>query len=116
MGQDKWYLFNDAEVKPFDPTQIAMECFGGEMTVRLLSLTHTWVSIIAHKHVGLLSLMTTWVSYYRSQTRRSVLSLKTTWVCAIAQKHVDLYCVQYSGPFLLLTTGHASETKNVQIT
>ena len=31
-GQDKWYLFNDAEVKPFDPSQIAAECFGGEMT------------------------------------------------------------------------------------
>lgn len=31
-GQDKWYLFNDAEVKPFDPSQIATECFGGEMT------------------------------------------------------------------------------------
>ena len=27
------YLFNDAEVKPFDPGQIASECFGGEMTV-----------------------------------------------------------------------------------
>lgn len=31
-GQDKWYLFNDAEVKPFDPSQIASECFGGEVT------------------------------------------------------------------------------------
>ncbi|VDH93225.1 ubiquitin carboxyl-terminal hydrolase 34 [Mytilus galloprovincialis] len=31
-GQDKWYLFNDAEVKSFDPSQIAQECFGGEMT------------------------------------------------------------------------------------
>ncbi|CAG2161635.1 unnamed protein product [Oppiella nova] len=31
-AQDKWYLFNDAEVKPFDKTQIATECFGGEMT------------------------------------------------------------------------------------
>ncbi|XP_041355094.1 ubiquitin carboxyl-terminal hydrolase 34-like isoform X3 [Gigantopelta aegis] len=31
-GQDKWFLFNDAEVKPFDPCQIASECFGGEMT------------------------------------------------------------------------------------
>ncbi|KAL5008333.1 hypothetical protein ScPMuIL_013914 [Solemya velum] len=31
-GQDKWFLFNDAEVKPFDPSQIASECFGGEMT------------------------------------------------------------------------------------
>ena len=29
-----WYLFNDAEVKTFDPLQIAAECFGGEMTVR----------------------------------------------------------------------------------
>ncbi|XP_071450552.1 ubiquitin carboxyl-terminal hydrolase 34 [Hetaerina americana] len=29
---DKWFLFNDAEVKPFDPDQIAAECFGGEMT------------------------------------------------------------------------------------
>ena len=27
------YLFNDAEVKPFDHCQIAAECFGGEMTV-----------------------------------------------------------------------------------
>ncbi|OPL20337.1 ubiquitin 34 carboxyl-terminal hydrolase, partial [Mytilus galloprovincialis] len=26
------YLFNDAEVKSFDPSQIAQECFGGEMT------------------------------------------------------------------------------------
>ncbi|XP_055381002.1 ubiquitin carboxyl-terminal hydrolase puf [Condylostylus longicornis] len=30
--QEKWFLFNDAEVKPFDPSQIASECFGGEMT------------------------------------------------------------------------------------
>jgi len=32
-NRDKWFLFNDAEVKPFDPNQIAAECFGGEMTV-----------------------------------------------------------------------------------
>ena len=32
QGHDRWYLFNDAEVKPFDPCQIASECFGGEMT------------------------------------------------------------------------------------
>lgn len=31
-NKDKWLLFNDAEVKPFDPNQIAAECFGGEMT------------------------------------------------------------------------------------
>ncbi|KAL1475021.1 hypothetical protein MTO96_037596 [Rhipicephalus appendiculatus] len=31
-GKDKWFLFNDAEVKPFDPSHIAAECFGGEMT------------------------------------------------------------------------------------
>ena len=31
--KDRWFLFNDAEVKPFDPAQIAAECFGGEMTV-----------------------------------------------------------------------------------
>lgn len=36
--QDQWFLFNDAEVKPFDPSQIASECFGGEMTVRQLIL------------------------------------------------------------------------------
>ena len=28
----KWYFFNDAEVKPFDPSQLAAECFGGETT------------------------------------------------------------------------------------
>lgn len=32
------YLFNDAEVKPFDSAQLASECFGGEMTVRLRPL------------------------------------------------------------------------------
>ncbi|XP_078001097.1 ubiquitin carboxyl-terminal hydrolase 34-like isoform X2 [Glandiceps talaboti] len=31
---DKWFMFNDAEVKHFDPTQIASECFGGEMTTK----------------------------------------------------------------------------------
>ena len=31
---DKWYSFNDAEVKQFDPSQIAAECFGGEMNSR----------------------------------------------------------------------------------
>lgn len=30
--QDRWFLFNDAEVKQFDPSQIDAECFGGEMT------------------------------------------------------------------------------------
>ncbi|XP_065207082.1 ubiquitin carboxyl-terminal hydrolase puf isoform X2 [Planococcus citri] len=32
VKRDKWFLFNDAEVKPFDPNQIPAECFGGEMT------------------------------------------------------------------------------------
>ncbi|XP_077867964.1 ubiquitin carboxyl-terminal hydrolase 34-like [Saccoglossus kowalevskii] len=32
--QDKWFMFNDAEVKSFDSTQIASECFGGEMTTK----------------------------------------------------------------------------------
>lgn len=32
---ERWFLFNDAEVKPFDPSQIAAECFGGEMTVSI---------------------------------------------------------------------------------
>lgn len=32
LAQDKWYLFNDAEVKPFEAAQLASECFGGEMT------------------------------------------------------------------------------------
>lgn len=31
-SQDRWFLFNDAEVKQFDPSQIEAECFGGEMT------------------------------------------------------------------------------------
>lgn len=37
--RDKWFLFNDAEVKPFDPKQIAAECFGGEMTVISTTVT-----------------------------------------------------------------------------
>uniref|UniRef100_A0A4W3GN70 Ubiquitin carboxyl-terminal hydrolase 34 n=1 Tax=Callorhinchus milii TaxID=7868 RepID=A0A4W3GN70_CALMI len=31
---NKWFLFNDAEVKPFDSAQLASECFGGEMTTK----------------------------------------------------------------------------------
>lgn len=34
---ERWFLFNDAEVKIFDPSQIATECFGGEMIVRLIA-------------------------------------------------------------------------------
>ena len=33
-NNDKWYSFNDAEVKQFDPSQLASECFGGEMNSR----------------------------------------------------------------------------------
>ena len=33
-SKDKWYSFNDAEVKSFDPNQIAGECFGGEVNSR----------------------------------------------------------------------------------
>lgn len=36
-GHDRWFLFNDAEVKLFDPSQIATECFGGEMIVSLFN-------------------------------------------------------------------------------
>ena len=32
--RDRWYSFNDAEVKPFDPSQIGPECFGGETPTR----------------------------------------------------------------------------------
>jgi len=39
-ARDKWFLFNDAEVKPFDPNQIAAECFGGEMTVRIFKVLY----------------------------------------------------------------------------
>jgi hypothetical protein len=31
-GKDKWYIFNDAEVHLFDASQLASECFGGEVT------------------------------------------------------------------------------------
>ena len=40
------YLFNDAEVKPFDPAQIASECFGGEMTVVVFKLLHNHSSFL----------------------------------------------------------------------
>jgi len=32
--KEKWYSFNDAEVKMFDSAQLAAECFGGEMSSR----------------------------------------------------------------------------------
>ena len=45
QGRDQWFLFNDAEVKPFDPAQIAAECFGGEMTVTLDIHIHIHIHI-----------------------------------------------------------------------
>lgn len=42
---NSWYLFNDAEVKSFDPSQIAAECFGGEMTVKIHVYLPFWVSL-----------------------------------------------------------------------
>ncbi|RWS07088.1 hypothetical protein B4U79_12772 [Dinothrombium tinctorium] len=39
-GKDKWYMFNDAEVKLFDSNQIAAECFGGEMTSKTYDSVH----------------------------------------------------------------------------
>lgn len=30
----RWYLFNDAEVKPFDDGMLGTECFGGELTTK----------------------------------------------------------------------------------
>ncbi|KPM06040.1 ubiquitin specific protease-like protein 2 [Sarcoptes scabiei] len=38
--RNKWFLFNDAEVKLFDKTQIAFECFGGEMTSKTYDKTN----------------------------------------------------------------------------
>nr|XP_054759302.1 ubiquitin carboxyl-terminal hydrolase 34-like [Lytechinus pictus] len=32
--EDRWFMFNDAEVKPFDPKQLPAECYGGEMTTK----------------------------------------------------------------------------------
>uniref|UniRef100_A0A1I8I193 USP domain-containing protein n=1 Tax=Macrostomum lignano TaxID=282301 RepID=A0A1I8I193_9PLAT len=29
---DRWLWFNDSEVRPFDPSQIPVECFGGEVS------------------------------------------------------------------------------------
>ena len=39
--QNRWYMFNDAEVKPFDSAQLASECFGGEMTVSC-----NWIKVV----------------------------------------------------------------------
>ena len=33
-SKDKWFSFNDAEVKTFEAAQLAAECFGGEMSSR----------------------------------------------------------------------------------
>lgn len=41
--QERWFLFNDAEVKLFDPSQIAAECFGGEMTVSCQSFCDSFL-------------------------------------------------------------------------
>lgn len=42
--EERWFLFNDAEVKVFDSTQIAAECFGGEMTVSRRRRSHCVVT------------------------------------------------------------------------
>jgi len=34
IDKPRWYLFNDAEVKPFDDSHIGTECYGGELTTK----------------------------------------------------------------------------------
>lgn len=48
LQHDRWFLFNDAEVKPFDPSQIAAECFGGEMTVSICSDANFFMVLLLH--------------------------------------------------------------------
>lgn len=67
ISQDKWFLFNDAEVKPFDPAQIASECFGGEMTVSGYLRGYVRVFIICTRRARrtILSQISSWISHLR---------------------------------------------------
>uniref|UniRef100_A0A914WTS4 USP domain-containing protein n=1 Tax=Plectus sambesii TaxID=2011161 RepID=A0A914WTS4_9BILA len=38
---EKWYSFNDADVKLWDPANMALECFGGEMTRPMFDTTES---------------------------------------------------------------------------
>jgi len=70
------YLFNDAEVKPFDPAQIASECFGGEMTVTFLN----WEIIIKTIKVS---------SYLHVYSKHWVqFKLEALWQCIPSPRHV----------------------------
>lgn len=55
--RDKWFLFNDAEVKPFDPNQIPAECFGGEMTVCKLYLQSCHYSSVRNCFFNLICIL-----------------------------------------------------------
>ncbi|XP_049955909.1 ubiquitin carboxyl-terminal hydrolase 34 [Schistocerca serialis cubense] len=62
-NRDKWFLFNDAEVKPFDPNQIAAECFGGEMTSKTYdSVTDKFMDFSFEKTNSAYMLFYEWVS------------------------------------------------------
>lgn len=69
--RNKWFLFNDAEVKPFDKGQLAAECFGGETTSKQYDQVHSHVAqymfLLAQFHH---------FPFYRPMTNSSIAVLK----------------------------------------
>lgn len=77
--QEKWFLFNDAEVKLFDPSQIAAECFGGEMTSKTYdSVTEKYLDFSFEKTNSAYMLFYEWRSNKGSNIQRDQVSKPST--------------------------------------
>ena len=68
------YLFNDAEVKPFDSAQLASECFGGEMTVRAAARGQ------ATPHRSTSHLLISHTLFYLFRPKPTTQSLTSSWI------------------------------------
>ncbi|EAT35899.1 AAEL011975-PA, partial [Aedes aegypti] len=77
--QERWFLFNDAEVKLFDPSQIAAECFGGEMTSKTYdSVTEKYLDFSFEKTNSAYMLFYEWRSNKGSNIQRDQVSKPST--------------------------------------
>uniref|UniRef100_A0A8D8RQZ4 ubiquitinyl hydrolase 1 n=1 Tax=Cacopsylla melanoneura TaxID=428564 RepID=A0A8D8RQZ4_9HEMI len=73
--KDKWLLFNDAEVKHFDSSQLAAECFGGEMTSKTYdSVNDKFMELNFEKTNSAYMLFYEWVGREAGQQRGVVLN------------------------------------------
>ncbi|XP_055619621.1 ubiquitin carboxyl-terminal hydrolase puf [Toxorhynchites rutilus septentrionalis] len=106
--QERWFLFNDAEVKLFDQSQIAAECFGGEMTSKTYdSVTEKYLDFSFEKTNSAYMLFYEWRSNKGTNIQRDQASKPSTCTSASSSSSSASSTSLISMPATTTTTDQA---------